>query len=54
MKKNYIKPNIEQLDVELEQMIASSVGLTNEDASVTDGVYNDSRDDLFFDNGFAF
>jgi hypothetical protein len=49
--KKYMKPHIEQLDVELEQMIAGStldVDLNNDDAGVTDGFYNDSRDDLLF------
>lgn len=55
--KKYMKPHIEQLDVELEQMIAGStldVDLNNDDAGVTDGFYNDSRDDLLFNNIFNF
>lgn len=47
--KKYIKPNIEQLDVELEEMIATSVGINDVDALATDGIYNDSRIDSFLE-----
>lgn len=46
-----MRPSIEVLEVELEQMIAESVGIVNQDASSSDGVYyDDSREiDMFFD-----
>ena len=46
-----MKPSIEMLEVELEQMIAESVGIVNQDATSTDGKYYDtSREiDMFFD-----
>ncbi len=49
--KEYMKPSIEVLEVELEQMIAESVGIVNQNAEVDDGYYTDaSREiDLFFD-----
>ena len=49
--KEYMKPSIEMLEVELEQMIAESVGIVNEEATSTDGIYYDnSREiDMFFD-----
>lgn len=48
--KEYMKPSIEVLEVELEQMIANSVGIVNQDAQVDDGYYTDtSREiDIFF------
>ena len=48
--KHYIKPSIEELEVELEQMITESVSINNSDATVKDGYYEDSRalkDDWF-------
>ena len=49
--KEYMKPNIEVMEVELEQMIANSVTIINQDASSSDNVYYDtSREiDMFFD-----
>ena len=47
--KKYIKPNIEQLDVELEQMIATSVDIVDDLATDTEGFYNDSRVDSFLE-----
>ena len=48
--KKYIKPSIEELQMELEQMIAESIGINNTDASSTGGYYDDSREiDMFFD-----
>ena len=47
--KEYMKPSIEMLEVELEQMIAESVGIVNQDATSTDGYYDDSRLDIFED-----
>lgn len=48
--KEYMKPCIEMLEVELEQMIAESVGIVNQDATSTGGYYDDSREiDMFFD-----
>ena len=41
--KHYIKPSIEELEVELEQMIADSININNESASTSDGYYDDSR-----------
>ena len=42
--KKYIKPNTEEIDVKLEQMIAASIGIVNENADVdTEGFYKDSR-----------
>ena len=42
--KKYIKPNTEEFDVKLEQMIAASIGIVNKDADVdTDGFYEGSR-----------
>jgi len=49
--KKYIKPSIEQVEVELEQMIAESVTIVNEGATNTGGIYDDSREiDMFFDD----
>ena len=46
--KKYMKPYIEQLDVELEQMMAASVEIDNIDALATDGVfYDENRLDSF-------
>lgn len=49
--KEYMKPSIEVLEVELEQMIAESVSIKGIDADVEDGYYKDtSREiDMFFD-----
>ena len=48
--KEYMKPSIEILEVELEQMIAESVNIVNQDASSTGGYYDNSREiDMFFD-----
>ena len=47
--KEYMKPNIEEMEVELEQMIAESVGIVNEEAGTEGGYYKDSRLDEFFD-----
>ena len=48
--KEYMKPSIEELEVELEQMIAESIGISKDEASSSDGVYDDSREiDMFFD-----
>jgi len=48
--KEYMKPSIEMLEVELEQMIAESIGIVNEEATSTDGYYDNSREiDMFFD-----
>jgi hypothetical protein len=46
-----MKPSIEVLEVELEQMIAESVGISSDSAEVgSDGYYKDSREiDMFFD-----
>ena len=52
MKKNYIKPNTEEIKVKLEQMIAGSLDLNNADASVTGGYYNDSPEFVFDDLDF--
>lgn len=54
--KYYIKPTIEQLDVELEQMMAeSTIEIFNGDAVGTDGVYDDSRmlEDIIMGNPFS-
>ena len=45
--KEYMKPSIEELEVELEQMIADSVGIVNDDAGVENGYYKDSRLEIF-------
>ena len=48
--KEYMKPSIEELEVELEQMIAESVSFVNEGAKEEGGYYKDSREiDMFFD-----
>lgn len=47
--KKYIKPNIEQLDVELEEMIAASVDIVDDLATDSEGIYNDSRIDSFLE-----
>ena len=44
-----MKPCIEMQEVELEQMIAESIGIVNEGAKSTDGYYDDSRLDIFED-----
>ena len=44
MKKYYIKPCIELLDVELEQIIASSVDINDTDATDDGEFYYESRD----------
>lgn len=56
MKKEYINPNIEVINVKLQQMIAgSTLTLNDTDATVTDGYYNDSRLlDSFTDNDDLF
>lgn len=46
--KEYMKPSIEMLEVELEQMIAESIGFENKDAEVEGGFYKESRQDFFF------
>ena len=48
--KEYMKPSIEILEVELEQMIAESVGIVNEEASSTGGYYDNSREIIMFFN----
>ena len=45
--KKYMKPSIEEQKVELEQMIANSVGINNEDAETEGGYYKESRFDFF-------
>lgn len=45
--KEYMKPSIEMLEVELEQMIAESIGIVNDDATDNDGIYDDSRMMIF-------
>ena len=48
--KEYMKPCIEMQEVELEQMIAESIGIVNEGASSSsDGYYDNSRLDIFED-----
>lgn len=48
--KEYMKPSIEVLEVELEQMIAESVSISNFPADVEDGYYKDtSREIDIFD-----
>ena len=48
--KEYMKPSIEVMEVELEQMIAESVGIINQNAEQEGGYYKDSREiDMFFD-----
>lgn len=41
--KKYIKPNTEELEMELEQMIAESIVIQNEDAEDTGNIYDESR-----------
>ncbi|MBQ8487566.1 MAG: hypothetical protein IJ533_07965 [Prevotella sp.] len=41
--KKYMQPAIEELEVELEQMIADSISIVDGDATDTDGIYDDSR-----------
>ena len=51
MKKEYMKPQIEEMDVEVCDMICTSLGMGGDTA--TDGVTDaDSRDILF--EGFEF
>ena len=45
--KEYIKPSIEEQEVELEQMIANSVGIVDEEAGTEGGYYKDSRLEFF-------
>ena len=47
--KKYDKPSIEVLEVELEQMIANSVSIVDEEATSTEGYYDDSRMIMLFD-----
>lgn len=50
--KHYIKPAIEQQEIELEQMMADSIDIFNGDATGTDGIYDESRmlDDIILGN----
>lgn len=41
--KKYIKPNTEELEMELEQMIAESIIIKDEDADDTNNIYDESR-----------
>ena len=43
--KEYMKPSIEVLKVESDQLL--EVSIVNEDAEVVDGFYRDSRLDIF-------
>lgn len=43
MMKKYIQPTVEELQMRLEQMIAESTGIVNEEATSTEGIYDDSR-----------
>ena len=47
--KEYLKPNTEVLEVELEQMIANSVGIVADEAEVEEGFYKDSRLEFFLE-----
>ncbi len=46
--KEYMKPSIEVLKVESEQLL--DVSILNEEAEVEDGFYRDSRLDFFDEN----
>lgn len=41
--KKYIKPNTEELEMELEQMIAESIIIEDVDADDTNNIYDESR-----------
>ena len=45
--KEYMKPSIEVLKLESEQLLDSSIGISTEEADVEGGYYKDSRLDLF-------
>ena len=42
MKKIYSKPEIEVIRLQQQTLLAGSVAILNEDADVTEGVYNDA------------
>ena len=42
MKKIYSKPEIEVIRIKQQSLLAGSVAILNEDAEVTEGVYNDA------------
>lgn len=42
MKKIYSKPEIEVIRLQQQSLLAGSVTILNEDAGVTEGVYNDA------------
>lgn len=42
MKKIYSKPEIEVIRIKQQSLLAGSVTILNEDAGVTEGVYNDA------------
>ena len=46
--KEYMKPSIEVMKVESEQLL--EVSIVNEEAEVEDGFYRDSRLDIFDEN----
>jgi len=42
MKKIYSKPEIEVIRLQQQSLLAGSVAILNENADVTEGVYNDA------------
>ena len=42
MKKIYSKPEIEVIRLKQQNLLTGSVAIFNEDADVTEGVYNDA------------
>ena len=50
MKKTYINPTMEVVKLQMhQQMLAGSLNITDNEATQTDGVYNDARDFDFED-----
>ena len=48
--KEYMKPSIEMLEVESEQLLDGSITISSDDAEVGEGgFYKESRLDYFFD-----
>ena len=47
--KEYMKPGIEMLEVESEQLLDGSITISSDEAEVEGGFYKDSRLDNFFD-----
>ena len=53
MKKTYSNPTMEVVKLQMhQQMLAGSLDITNNEATQTDGVYNDARGYDFDDDEY--